>query len=233
MKNLFYFIAILIGIGLAPSKTKAQQVWRADMRKLLLSNGDSLTYDEINKYNKKISISSTDSLIGVDGANRIRTVIPVTKLPVSDATQTALNGKQNTLTAGTNISIVGNTITANPGTYTYQTATFLNSTTATQISSTKEAYVQYSYDATVTISLLAGQSVTAILEYADNSGMSTNLVTLDAAVTSNSGVLNLTQTNTLKVSGFVPPAKYRRVRFVTAGTGVSAPTSIKSSQERF
>ena len=154
-------------------------------------------------------------------------------LPVSNATQTALNGKQATLSAGTNITIVGNTISATTSASTYQTATFANSTTATQISTTKESYVQYAYDATVTISLLAGQSVTAILEYADNSGMSTNLVTLDAAVTSNSGVLNLTQTNTLKVSGFVPPAKYRRVRFVTSGTGVSAPSTIKSSQEKF
>lgn len=114
---------------------------------------------------------------------------------------------------------------------TFSTPTFSSSTTATQLSTTRDAQVQYAYDATVSISLLAGQSVTATLQYADNSAMSTNLVTVDSTVTSNSGVLGLTQVNTLKVSGEIPAGKYRKVTFAVTGSGTATPTTLKSGQE--
>lgn len=113
----------------------------------------------------------------------------------------------------------------------FSSPTFSNATTATKLSASRDASVQYSFDASVSISLLAGQTVTATLKYADDSGMTTNVVTMDSQLTGNSGVLGLTQTNTLKVSGIVPKNKYRQVTFAITGTGAAAPTAIKSSQE--
>lgn len=110
------------------------------------------------------------------------------------------------------------------------TPTFSGSTTAAQLSTTRDAMVSYTYNGTVTISLLAGQSITATLRYADNSGMSTNVVTVDIAMTSNSGVLGLTQVNSLKLSGVIPAGKYRQVTFSVAG-GATAPTAIAAGQE--
>lgn len=55
------------------------------------------------------------TLVGADvGHGNVDNTSDINK-PVSTATQTALNSKQNTLTAGTNISIVGSTINANGG----------------------------------------------------------------------------------------------------------------------
>lgn len=112
----------------------------------------------------------------------------------------------------------------------FSAPTFSGITTAAQISTTRDAEVMYDIDATVNISLLAGQSVTATLKYADNSGMSTNPVTVSSQTAQNSGVLGLTQTNTLKLSGQIPAGKYRQVTF--AGTGSpTLPTTLKAGQE--
>lgn len=103
-------------------------------------------------------------------------------------------------------------------------------TVATELSTSRDAQVGYAFDASVTISLLAGQSITATLQYADDSGMGTNLVTVDASETLNSGVLGLTQTNTLKLSGIIPAGKYRKVTFAVTGSA-TAPSTIKAGQE--
>lgn len=116
---------------------------------------------------------------------------------------------------------------------TYQTPAFAGSTgatIATILSSTLNSNVHYAFDATVSISILGGQAVTVILEYADDAGMSSNVVLVDACTTQNSGVLGLSQTNTLRVGGNIPPTKYRKVRFVV--TGATAPTAIKAGQEK-
>lgn len=119
---------------------------------------------------------------------------------------------------------------ATPAARSFSTPTFSSSTTVTRLSTTRDASVQYSYNATVAISLLSGQSITATLKYADNSGMSTNLVTCDSQNTSNSGVLGLSQTNTLKVSCIIPANKYRQVTFATSG-GATAPAALATGQE--
>lgn len=113
----------------------------------------------------------------------------------------------------------------------FSTPTFTTSTTATQLSSSRDVYVSLGYDATVTISLLSGQSVTANLKYADNVGMSTNSITVDSCKIANSGVLNLTQTGTLQLKGIIPAGKYRQVTFAVSGTGAAAPTVLTSGQE--
>lgn len=112
----------------------------------------------------------------------------------------------------------------------FSTPTFSGITTAAQLSTTRDGEVCYDIDATVTISLLAGQSVTAILTYADNSAMSTNPVVVSSQVVSNSGVLGLTQINTLKVSGYIPANKFRKVTFAVTNSA-TAPTTLKAGQE--
>ncbi len=156
---------------------------------------------------------------------------------ISDFAEAAQDNALGVVTAGAGLSYTyndaGNAASISLASKTYQSPTFNSATTATQLSSTTEADVFYAFDGTVTISLLAGQSVTATLKYADNSGMSTNVVTVDSATTSNSGVLNLTQTNTLRIGGKIPAGKYRQVTFAVAGSGAAAPTTIKAGQEAF
>lgn len=108
--------------------------------------------------------------------------------------------------------------------------TFSDATTAQRLSTTKIAHVKYAFDASVTISLLAGSSIRAILEYADDAGMSVNVVRVESNQIQNSGVLGLTQGDTLSVAGWIPANKYRKVRFTTTG-GATAPTALDSAQE--
>lgn len=112
----------------------------------------------------------------------------------------------------------------------YSTPTFSGSTAATKLSATRDAAVSYDYDATIAISVLAGQSITATLKYADDSGMTTNVVTVSSQIASNSGVLGLSQTNTLKVAGRIPANKYRQVTFSVTGSA-TAPSTLKAGQE--
>jgi len=93
--------------------------------------------------------------------------------------------------------------------------------TAFQISSTRDAAVSYSIPVTSAATLVAGSRATATLQYADNVGMSTNLVTLpgdDFGI--GSGVL-VTGYGTMKLSGTIPAGKYVRV---TAAQATGTPT---------
>lgn len=114
--------------------------------------------------------------------------------------------------------------------YAISTPTFSSATTATKLSSTRKAFVSYSFDSTVSITLLAGQTVTATLRYADNVGMSTNVVVVKTARTSNGGVLGLSQTNNLDLFGYIPADKHRQVTFTVSG-GASNPSVLTSGQE--
>lgn len=117
-----------------------------------------------------------------------------------------------------------------PGTPVYSTPTFSSATAATKLSATRDTQVSYDIDAVLTISILAGQSVTATLQYADDSGMSTNVVTVSSQVASISGLLGLSNTQTLKVAGRIPANKFRKVTFAVTGSAAT-PTSLKSAQE--
>lgn len=112
----------------------------------------------------------------------------------------------------------------------YLSPTFSSVSTAAILSSYRNAQVSYSFNATVNISILAGQSITATLKYADNAGMSVNPVTVDTAISSNSGVLGLTQINTLKLNGMIPAGKYRQVTFSITG-GATLPNALAGGQE--
>lgn len=94
---------------------------------------------------------------------------------------------------------------------------------AFQVSTTQDASVSYAVNIAATLSLVTGQTGTVILEYADDSGFTINVVTVQSSINGNSGALtiglNLGQSVTASLSGMVPANKYVRLRTVnTVGT---------------
>lgn len=91
--------------------------------------------------------------------------------------------------------------------------------TAFQPSATRPVLVSYAVDVSVTSLLLTGTQGTVALQYADNAGMTTNLVTVDGGTNSTGGVLNVTNTGTVKLVALIPVGKYVRITTTTnAGT---------------
>lgn len=88
--------------------------------------------------------------------------------------------------------------------------------TSYQVSSTRNANVNYGVDVTVTALLLAGTRGTVTLQYADNAAMTTNVVNLVSGTSSVGGVLNVSAIQTVVISGWIPAGKY--VRLVTVNT---------------
>lgn len=105
--------------------------------------------------------------------------------------------------------------------------------TAFQPSTTRDAQVSYSVDIATSVSLAGGAVGTVFLEYADDSGFTTNVVEVGRTVNGNTGTLvvglTLNQTATAQLNGLVPASKYARLRTVnTTGT----PTfTFRSAQE--
>lgn len=118
-----------------------------------------------------------------------------------------------------------------------QARSFANPTrtlnSAFQISSTRDAMVSYTVDIGATISLTSGQAGTVTLQYADDSGQTTNVKTVQSSVNGNTGTLtlglNLTQTVTAILAGIIPAGKY--VKLVTANTTGSPSFSWRAGQE--
>lgn len=132
---------------------------------------------------------------------------------LSASLTTAINGKEPAIAAGTTSQYWRGDKTWQTlpvATRTFNTPTrSLN--TAFQISTTQDAWVTYSVDINCSSPLLAGQSSTVSLQYADNSGMSTNLVTVSQALGSVGGILNVNNGNSGLVTGMVPAGKYVRI----------------------
>ena len=166
----------------------------------LPSGGQSgmLMYDVVSNWPK---IGTIDSTLAWSG-----TVLGVNPL--------TLAGKFNTPTGTTAQYIRGDgslaTFPAIPTRSFANPARSLN--TAFQISTTRDAWVGYSVNISVTSALLAGQEGRVHLEYADDSGFTTNVVTVASAVNATSGVLNLTNVGPGSVTGWIPAAKYARIR---------------------
>jgi len=100
---------------------------------------------------------------------------------------------------------------------------------AFQISATQDAQVHYTVDISVTSLVLAGQSGRVVLEYADNSGMTANVVTVSSSTNATGGVLNVTNLGTGNVTGMIPAGKWVRIRTVNVA---STPTfTFQSAQE--
>lgn len=94
--------------------------------------------------------------------------------------------------------------------------------TARQASTTRDAFVSASVDVTASLSLTTGQKGTVTLQYADDSGFTTNVKTVQPMSNGNTGTLAiglaLGQMVTATVSGIVPAAKYYRL-LTTNNTG--------------
>lgn len=88
--------------------------------------------------------------------------------------------------------------------------------TAFQISTTQDTSVSYSVDITTALSLTTGSAGTVYLEYADNSGFTTNVKEVGHFTTSNTGTLvvglALNQIATAQLNGLIPAGKYVRLR---------------------
>lgn len=105
--------------------------------------------------------------------------------------------------------------------------------TAFQVSTLSDAIVSYAVDVAVSISLAVGQAGQVILEYADNSAMTTNLVVVNSCTSGNTGLLtlglSLTNTQTGTLSGVIPKNKFAMIKTVNV---VGAPTfTFRSGQE--
>lgn len=88
---------------------------------------------------------------------------------------------------------------------------------------TRDTFVSYTVDIAATLTLSGGATGTVTLEYADDSGISVNVVTVQSSVNGNTGALtvglSLTQTSTASIAGIIPANKYVRIRTTnTAGT---------------
>lgn len=87
--------------------------------------------------------------------------------------------------------------------------------TSRQPSTTRDTMVNASVDITSTISLTTGQIGKVALQYADNTGFTTNVVTVQSATNGNTGSLtiglNLSQVYTAALTGIVPAGKYYRL----------------------
>lgn len=101
--------------------------------------------------------------------------------------------------------------------------------TAYQISTAQDAQVSYSIGVEVAglLSVTAVKTV-GVLEYADNSAMTTNLVQVDTGKSGAGGLINLANSGTIKLTGGIPAGKWVRLR--TTNTG--APTvTLDNTQE--
>lgn len=103
---------------------------------------------------------------------------------------------------------------------------------AFQISTTRDALAFYSVSIPTNLSLSGGENGAVVLEYADDSGISTNVVTVGTVRNGNTGTLTI-GLNTLasmgcQISGVVPAGKYVRLRPVdTTGSPVQAFVSAQ------
>lgn len=100
--------------------------------------------------------------------------------------------------------------------------------TAAQLSTLRNANVFYCIDIQLSSLLLGNAGGTAILEYADDSGITVNVVQVCQGTNSISGVLSLVNTGTVMLSGTIPAGKYRRIR--TTSTGTASFTARGSQQ---
>jgi len=101
--------------------------------------------------------------------------------------------------------------------------------TAFQVSATRDARVSYPVDITVNSLLITGQQGTVSLQYADNSAMSTNLVTVASGTNSTGGVLSVTNIGTVLLVGDIPAGKW--VRILTANNVGTPGFTPRQGQE--
>lgn len=105
--------------------------------------------------------------------------------------------------------------------------------TCFQVSSTRNALVNYSVDIGTTLSLTSGQSGTVFLKTFTNSGCSTGTQEISRATSANNGTLaiglGLNTNMTGQVSGFIPAGKW--VELVTQNNTGTPTFTFQSGQE--
>lgn len=101
--------------------------------------------------------------------------------------------------------------------------------TAVQLSATRDVKVTYYVDIRVQSLLLGNARGNVFLDYADDTGMATNLVTMGPATSSISGVLSLDNISTVTLSAIIPAGKYSRIR--TAVASGTASFTMQPGQE--
>lgn len=150
---------------------------------------------------------------------------------------TALAGKANATHGHSTSDIAGLGTFVSNWMASSSALTFATSTrslnTAFQVSATKAAMVTYTVDIGATLSLTSGETGTVTLQYADDSGFTTNVKTVQSSANGNTGTLaiglGLTQTSTASLTGIIPAGKY--VKLVTANTAGTPTFTYRNQQE--
>lgn len=105
--------------------------------------------------------------------------------------------------------------------------------TAYQPSTTRDTFGSWSTTIASNLSLSGGQLGSIQLQYADDSGFTTNVVTVSEAQNGNTGTLtiglNTVQTQGTTVTGIIPTGKYFRLHSVDT-TGTPTQTSIRAQE---
>lgn len=151
------------------------------------------------------------------GTNVVTTYIPPTGAPFVLYFNTGTN-QVTPLAFGTNLSITSNTLNAaGASARVYSALQTRSLNTAYQINALRDADVTYYVDVTIS-SLLTNVSGSIQVQYADDSGFTTNVVSASPAVkVAFGGVLSANIVNTATVHAIIPAAKY--VKIITASTG--------------
>lgn len=149
-------------------------------------------------------------------------------------TSTGTISMPNTGTAGTYSDVTTDAqgrVTS--GTVRTQASATRSLNSAFQVNATRDSWVSYSVQITVTASIAGGQNGEVVLEIASNSGFTTNVQTLSIAGVGQTYTLAIAlqgvQPQTGVVSGFVPAGYYARLRTVN---NVGTPSySYRAGQE--
>jgi hypothetical protein len=160
----------------------------------------------------------------------------LTSLAAASSTSIYYRPAANTwspVTIGAGITFTSGTLSATASIARSFSAVSRTLNTAFQISTTRDAFATYCVDIAASISLTAGQTGTVFLDYADDIGFTTNLITIGRTSNGNTGSLtvglNLTQTATASVSGLIPAGKFVRIR--TVNTTGSPTFTAREGQE--
>lgn len=100
---------------------------------------------------------------------------------------------------------------------------------AFQISTFQDAQVKYSVDIACASTALTGQKGKVTLQYADDSGMSTNLVSVVETENGTGILLGLANNNVSVLSGIIPAGKYAKL--VTTNVTSTPTFTLRRSQE--
>lgn len=194
-------------------------------------------------YGVSIDSSSDDSnakfnffatIIGVGNTNGSLNIgLPVVGYPLAKVLRASLVSWANTNfnLSLTNSDIIFDSLGLPLPDYSFTNPSrSLNS--AFQISTNRDALAFYSVSIPMNLSLSGGQLGSVVLEYADDSGISTNVVTVGTVTNGNTGTLTI-GLNTVaslgcQISGVIPAGKYVRIRPVdTTGTPTQAFVSAQ------